>query len=145
MPEKRSTLLEEPLVVEAFKQTWLDSQPGHGSGHEEGGFILRDAHGNLSVKRWPQGEQNIITVPPHPNCKIEDCEIIATFHTHPNTGNDFLQEPSETDRRAVRDDPNLKSPGYEGEYVISQQLIYLVAANGQVSIIGNTRALLTTV
>jgi hypothetical protein len=143
MTEKRPTLFEEPLVVKAFKQAWLDSQPGPLGGHEEGGFVLRDMAGNLSVRRWPQGEQNIIIVPPHPDCKIDDCEIVATFHTHPNTGSDFLQEPSETDRRAVRDDPSLKGMEYEGEYVISQNLIYLIAPTGQVNVVGDSQILLT--
>ena len=63
-------------------------------------------------------------------------EIIATFHTHPNIGNNYRQEPSETDKRAVRDDPDLKGKFYVGEFVISKELIYLILPNGQVSEIG---------
>lgn len=144
MPAARSTILEEATVRNALREAWQDSQPGPASGHEEGWFILRDTAGNLRVKRWPRGGQNIIIVPPHPNCKIDDCEIIATFHTHPNTGSDFLQEPSETDRRAVRDDPSLKGMEYEGEYVISQNLIYLIAPTGQVNVVGDSQILLTS-
>ena len=44
-----------------------------------------------------------------------------------------MQEPSETDRRAVRDDPNLKGPDYVGEFVLSEETIYLVTPGGQVS------------
>lgn len=122
-----------------LKQAWQDSQPGVTGGHEEGGFVLRDSVGNLSVVRWPKGNQNIIILPPHANCRIGEHDIVATFHTHPNTGSDHLQEPGETDKRAVRDDPDLKGQLYEGEFVISQETIYLVSPNGQVNEVGNTR------
>jgi hypothetical protein len=31
-------------------------------------------------------------------------DIVASFHTHPNTGSDYLQEPSETDKRGITDE-----------------------------------------
>jgi hypothetical protein len=133
------TLLNNLAVRAELRQAWRDSQPGVTGGHEEGGFVLRDLAGNLSIARWPKGEQNAIVLPPHPNCKIGEHDIIATFHTHPNTGSDYLQEPGETDKRAVRDDPDLKGRFYEGELVISQSRIYRIAPNGQVSEVGNTR------
>jgi hypothetical protein len=68
----------------------------------------------------------------HPKCKIGERDIIASFHTHPNTGSDYLQEPGETDKRAVGDDPDLKGESYQGEYVISQETIYLITPDGQV-------------
>jgi hypothetical protein len=58
-------------------------------------------------------------VPPHQSGRIGDREILASFHNHPNTGIGFLQGPSETDKRAVRDDPDLKGASYLGEIVIS--------------------------
>jgi len=67
-------------------------------------------------------------------------EIVASFHTHPNTGNDYLQESSETDKRAVRDDPDLKGDEYLGEFVISQAVIYLVSPAGQVREMDDTEA-----
>lgn len=85
------------------------------------------------MTRWPTGGRDFITLPPHVDCRIEDSEIIATFHTHPNTGSDYLQEPGEADRRGVRDDPDLKGVGYVGELVISQRGIYLIAPDGLVS------------
>jgi len=120
-------------------EAWEDSQPGPTGGHEEGGFILRDSAGDLSIERWPHGQQNAIVVPPHPNCRTNDRDIAATFHTHPNTGSDYLQEPCETDRRAVRDDPHLKGSFYEGEFVISAQTVYLIARTGQVSEVAKTQ------
>lgn len=102
-------LLRDPTVRLAFRRAWEDSQPGTTEAHEEGGFIVRDSAGNLTMVRWSRGEQNSILMRPHPNCKIGNKDIVATFHTHPNTGADYQQEPSETDKRAVRDDPDLKS------------------------------------
>jgi hypothetical protein len=52
--------LNDPTVRDAPKQTWLDSQPGITGGHEEGGFILRDETGKITVARWPKGEQDEI-------------------------------------------------------------------------------------
>ena len=93
--------------------------------------------------RWPQGERDFILMPPHVGCRIGDKEIIGTFHTHPNTGPDYLQEPGEADRRAVRDDPDLKGVGYVGELVISQQTIYLIAPNGELSEVAATTEIIS--
>ena len=68
--------------------------------------------GAMAIVRWPKGNISMIEVPPHSDCKIEAKEIVASFHTHPNTGADFVQEPSESDKRAVRDDPDLKAMFY---------------------------------
>jgi hypothetical protein len=135
-------ILNDLAVLRALKQAWQDSQPGVIGGQEEGGFILRDSTGKLGVLRWPKGAQDTIILPPHLNCKIGENDIIATFHTHPNTGSNYLQEPGETDKRAVRDDPDLKGMAYAGEFVISQATIYLIAPNGQVREMGNTREIL---
>jgi hypothetical protein len=64
--------------------------------------------------------------------------MVASFHTHPNTGADFQQEPSLTDIRAIRDDPDLKGEFYLGEFVISQDNIYLIEPSGQALVIGKT-------
>lgn len=144
MSTQHHTALHNPVVRVALKQAWLDSQPGVSGGHEEGGFVLQNSVGNLSVVRWPQGKQNVIILPPHQHCKVSEHDIVATFHTHPNTGSDYLQEPGETDRRAVRDDPDLKGRFYEGEFVISQETIYLIAPNGQMSKVGDAREILVT-
>jgi hypothetical protein len=136
-------LLSEQTILDALSQAWQDSRPGVSGGHEEGGFVLRDKEENLITWRWEQGEQDRIVLPSYQDSQFEGYEIVATFHTHPNTGSDYLQEPSETDKRSVRDDPNLKASYYVGELVISSAKIYLIQPNGQVSEIGNTRELLT--
>jgi len=141
MSQHYTTVLNDPIARAALEQAWEDSRVGVSGGHEEGGFILRDGVGHLSVVRWPKGAQNSIILPPHPKCKIDDSDIVATFHTHPNTGSEYLQEPSETDKRAVRDDSDLKGDFYVGEFVISQEAIYLITPDGQVSEVADTQAL----
>jgi hypothetical protein len=140
MPLTAKAVLANINVRSALQQTWLDSNPGITGGHEEGGFIVRDADGSLSVRRWQRGLQDTIQVPPHGNCVFDGLEIVASFHTHPKTGNDYLQEPSETDKRAVRDDPDLKGDECIGEFVISQAVIYLVSPAGQVREMDDTEA-----
>ena len=143
MPSRRIAILDEPVVCNALMEAWQDSRPGPTGGHEEGGFILRNEVGKISVMRWPRGAQDTILIPPHSSCRIGNEEIIGTFHTHPNTGPDYLQEPGEADRRAVRDDHDLKGVGYVGELVISQQAIYLITPNGEISEVAATRDILS--
>ena len=140
MPLTAKAVLANTNVRHALQQAWTDSNPGTTGGHEGGGFIVRDVDGSLSVRRWQKGLQDTIQVPPHENCMFDALEIVASFHTHPNTGSDYLQEPSETDKRAVRDDPDLKGGEYVGEFVISQAVIYLVSAAGQVREMDDTEA-----
>ena len=122
MPNLRD-ILQEPGIVAALKQAWQDSHPGIAGGHEEGGFIVEEPNGRLKVIRWPQGGGNSIVLPPHAGCKIEKLDIIASFHTHPNAAEHYLQEPSETDKHAVRDDPDLKGKSYQGELVVAQAMV----------------------
>ena len=138
MPKSPTQILLDPAVQAALRQAWQDSNPGLTGGHEEGGFVVQDENGNLRVVRWPIGSENSIAVPPHSDCRIGSEEIVASFHTHPNTGDDFLQEPSETDKRAVRDDVDLKGASYVGEFVISREMLYLITPRGIVREIAET-------
>jgi len=140
MPLSPKSVLNNAVVRAALKQAWQDSNPGVTGEHEEGGFVLQDAANSLSILRWPKGLQDSIFVSLHRGCRIDEQDIVASFHTHPNTGGDFLQEPSETDKRAVRDDPDLKGPAYVGEFVISQATIYLITPAGQVREVDDTQA-----
>ena len=139
---KSITVLDIPLVQQEFRQAWIDSKPGLTGGHEEGGFILKDSSEQLSIEHWVKGSQNEIIVPSHPKGKYNDKEIIATFHTHPNTGTNFQQDPSDTDIRAVKGDSELKTDVYEGEYVITEDIIYKIDKFGNVIQIGKTREIL---
>lgn len=137
------SILSNAPIRAALALAWRESEPASSTRHEEGGFIVRNNAGAMRLIRWPRGQGNTIEVPLHPGCRFEGLEIIASFHTHPNTGRGQLQEPSETDRRAVRQDPDLKSANYAGELVISARLLYLVAADGSVSELGETEQILT--
>lgn len=140
MPLTPRAILSHSSVRSALQQAWTDSNPGVTGGHEEGGIIVKSDDGSLSVIRWLKGLRDTIQVPPHRGCKINGLEIVASFHTHPNTGSDYLQEPSEIDKRAVRDDPDLKGEDYIGEFVISQTIIFLVSPTGQVREMDDTQA-----
>jgi hypothetical protein len=124
--------LSLPNVRSGLREAWHDSNPGPSGGHEEGGFIVETDQQELVVIRWPRGSENSIVVPGHPGGRIKEGRIVATFHTHPNTGPDYLQEPSVTDRRAVMGDPDLQGSGYLGEFVISAEKVYLVRPTGDV-------------
>ncbi len=132
-------ILENLTILSELKRAWFDSEPNISGGHEEGGFIVVDDFGFLSVIRWEKGSNNEIILPRHKNCFFDGKDIVATFHTHPNTGDDFQQEPSLTDIRAVRDDFDLKGEFYLGEFVISEENVYLIEPSGQVSVIGQTK------
>ena len=142
MSHPYASLLDEPAVRAALRQAWEDSQVGLPGRHEEGGFVLRDAEGRLSIVRWPKGTRNTIEMPPHAYCTIGERDVVATFHTRPNPETDYLQEPGETDKRAVRDDLDLKGAFYAGEFVISRTIVYLIAPDGRVSEVGETRSVL---
>lgn len=129
-------ILGNKTVLAQLKQAWADSEPNVSGGHEEGGFIVADDFEFLSVIRWEKGTQIEIVLPPHKNCFVDSKDIIASFHTHPNTGKDFQQEPSLSDIRAARDDFDLKGEFYLGEFVISEENIYLIEPSGSVSVIG---------
>ena len=143
MPLTPRAILSKESVRTELQEAWTDSNPGATGGHEEGGFVVKDDEGTLKVIRWQNGLRDSIQVPPHEDCKINGLEIVASFHTHSNTGSDYLQEPSETDKRAVRDDPNLKGAEYVGEFVISQSIIYLVSPAGQVREMDETESVFT--
>lgn len=66
MNQGYAEILNNPLVCAELKQAWEDSQPGVTGGHEEGGFILKDSAGNLSIVRWSVGDRNSIILPAHP-------------------------------------------------------------------------------
>jgi hypothetical protein len=136
------SVLDDESTRSQLVKAWQESQPGTDDAHEEGGYVLQSADGSLVVQRWPCGEQNEILVPLHAGGKRNNLVIVATFHTHPNPGSEFQQEPSLTDIRAVRDDPELKHPEYEGEYVIAAEWTYRVHKNGRVETIARTNALL---
>ena len=139
---KVADILADRSVVAALRQAWEDSNPGLTGGHEEGGFIALSPPGDLEVIRWASGGGNSIVLPSHAGCQFEGRAIVASFHTHPNTGPNYQQAPSETDKRAVRDDPDLKGELYQGELVVTEHTVYLTSPQGQVAELGETPVIL---
>jgi hypothetical protein len=136
------SVLQNNAVRDELRRAWVESQPGPRGGHEEGGFVLRQADGGLTIERWPRGAQDEIEVPDHSGGRRGGAVIVATFHTHPNTGPNYLQEPGPADTRGVTNDPDLRHPEYEGEYVISLNTVYLIRPDGAVEAVGDTATLL---
>jgi hypothetical protein len=134
--------LSDSEVRRGTSQAWLDSNPGVFGGHEEGGFILRDANGALSITRWPRGDKAYIETPPHSRCRYNGKDVIATFHTHPNTGRSYDQEPDAFDCAAVRDDADLKAAHYIGEFVVSAAMVYIIHPDGEWAVWGSTEEVL---
>jgi hypothetical protein len=136
----RRSVIDAPQIRAELAKAWQDSMPGLIGGVEIGGFIVEDGQGQLLVVRWPPGTQDQIHISPHPGCKIGGLNIIATFHTHPNTDRIYRQEPSREDIFSIRNDRNLKEAYYEGEYVISEEKVYHISPHGVVSVVGDTPA-----
>jgi hypothetical protein len=137
------SVLQNLAVREQLWRAWIESYPGQKGGHEEGGFVLRQVDGSLTVERWPRGAQDEIKVPEHSGGRRGAAVVVASFHTHPNTGADYLQEPSPSDIRGVVEDPDLRHPEYEGEYVISEETVYRVDPDGLVHALGVAASLLS--
>jgi hypothetical protein len=135
-------LISDPDIAILLRRAWSDSKPGTSEAHEEGGFVCRDSEGSFIVVRWQQGKQNEITVPDHPGGRCDGMVVVASFHTHPNIGEEYLQEPSPTDLQAVRDDPDLSHSEYQGEYVISFRFVCLIRRSGRFEIVGKTSEML---
>jgi hypothetical protein len=143
MVDGTMSILANDGVKAELRRAWQESEPGTARAHEEGGFVLRQTDGSFSVERWPRGAQDEIELPQHPGGHRDSAVIVATFHTHPNTGPDFLQEPGPTDIRGVTEDPDLRHEEYEGEYVISRNTLYLIRPDGSVEALGDTNRLLS--
>lgn len=125
-------ILRSRAVRLALAEAWVESKPGLAGGHEEGGFIVLEGEDRLGVRLWRAGEGNQIRIPEHRGCLVDGLPIVATFHTHPNTGPDYLQEPGETDKRGVKDDAELKGSLYVGEFVVASEMVYLITLSGTV-------------
>ncbi len=51
-------ILQNSAIVAELQKAWQDSEPDISGAHEEGGFIVVDDFGILSVVYWEKGTQN---------------------------------------------------------------------------------------
>lgn len=128
-------ILADKDVAQQLAQAWNESQPGPVGGREQGGFVVEESD-HLSVVRWPAGETRAILVPPHAGGCLKQGPIVASFHTHPNTGPEFRQEPSPRDVQAMREDADLKASWFVGEFIIADRCLYLLQPDGEVREMG---------
>jgi proteasome lid subunit RPN8/RPN11 len=78
----------------------------------------------------------------YPICAEGTCQgrqIVGSFHTHPNTGPEWQQDPSPQDIRLSQDYPETMGPH---QFVISRDSIYHIVNSGVVSEMGATQQLL---
>ena len=135
----KTSLIDVPEVKRGMIKAKNDSNFGSTESHEEGGFILKDKDGNLSVQAWPAGDTDRIVPPNHPDGKVGDKEILGSYHTHPNTRFNYKQEPSQSDINWVKNNP--RNAGSE-HFVISEKKIYKIDKQGNVAVVGKTKKVL---
>src|SRR5690348_11335025 len=117
-------LLDSDVVIAALEAAWIDSRYEDGQNRdEEGGWIyIHVITGTLQAVRAASGGTASIDL----NCPplLDDCMIIATFHTHPNPSSEgWYSGPSVDDARwawalgvpwIIRADDGVYSTGPEG-------------------------------
>ena len=81
------TLRLSPAMVATMAAQWRASFPG-GHQHEQGGTIVADRHGALSIQNIG-GQRGVLHINHHlflPDIKLRDpahYRVVGTFHTHP--------------------------------------------------------------
>jgi hypothetical protein len=139
-PPSGNALLADPSVNAALKEAATESNIGGKNPVEQGGVILRDPKtGELSTARYPSGEGASIMPFISKDGMHNGKEIIASFHTHPNVGDEWDPKPSPADVNFVKN--YTKSVGNE-HFVISRDTIYRIGPDGKVTESGETSKLL---
>jgi hypothetical protein len=94
---------DDPVVRAALQDAWAASHADNKTTrHEEGGWILEDMSGNLTVVPWVSGNRDGITPGPTPP-PPPGGRVVGHYHTHPNpptdeNGDHWNQGPSEADK-----------------------------------------------
>lgn len=115
------TILRDADVLAELRRAYYDSRVGGDNPIEQGGFILRDSTtGKFEVARLPAGGRDSLVYPLCPDGLYEGRQIVGTFHTHPNVGSEWQQDPSPQDIRLSQDHPETMGPH---QFVISRETI----------------------
>ena len=137
--ESRVTLRSPPPAA-AMRQAVEESDVGGSQPREQGGFLVRDpSTGAFAVARLSSSERDSLAYPICADGLFLGQEIVGTFHTHPNTGHEWRQEPSPQDIRLSKEYPETMGPH---QFVISRETIYHIDNDGLVSAWGRTAELL---
>ena len=88
-------LLADPNVLAGMRRAFDDSDVGGPQPMEQGGFLVRDPQtGIVTVIRLASSGRDSLRYPLCPTGLYQGQEIVGSFHTHPNTGPEWRQEPT---------------------------------------------------
>jgi len=140
VPPTANELLADAALVGGMRQAFVESNVGEANAIEQGGFIVSDPlDGTLVVIRLPAAACDSLSYPICADGTYEGREIVGSFHTHPNTGPEWQQDPSPQDIRLSQDYPETMGPH---QFVIARDVIYHIDNNGVVTGMGGTPQLL---
>lgn len=135
-------LLGDVGVIDQLRRAYHESGVGTHRPIEQGGFIVRDpASGVAKVIRLPARDRDSLAYPICADGMYQGRQIIGSFHTHPNTGTEWRQEPSAQDIRLSLDYSETMGPH---QFVIAREKIYHIDNDGVVTEMGPTQQLLGT-
>jgi hypothetical protein len=123
-----------------MRRAYEDSDVGTDNPIEQGGFIVRDStSGALEIIRLPASGRNLLIYPICADGIYRGKHIVGSFHTHPNTGPEWRQQPSSQDVRLSKECPETMGAH---QFVIAKETIYHIDNDGVISEMGLTRRLL---
>lgn len=129
-------------LIDQLRRAYEESGVGTDRPLEQGGFIVRDSvSGDVEVVRLPARERDSLAFPICADGMYRGKQIVGSFHTHPNTGTEWRQEPSVQDIRLSQDYPDTMG---KHQFVIAEKKIYHIDSDGVVTEMGPTRQLLET-
>lgn len=135
-----SELLDHSSVIVGLRQAFVESDVGGLHPTEQGGFLVRDAPtGFITVIRLPSSARDSLSYPHCPNGQYQGQDIVGSFHTHPNTGKEWRQEPSPQDIRLSKEYPETTGTH---QIVISRDQVYRIDNDGLVTVVGRTAEVL---
>ncbi len=135
-----SELLADQNAIAGMRRAYVESDVGGSRPQEQGGFLVRDSQtGFIAVMRLPSSARDSLSYPLCPNGIYQGHEIVGSFHTHPNTGKEWRQEPSPQDIRLSTGYPETMGPH---QLVISREKVYHINNDGVVTVVGRTTAVL---
>ncbi|HVT27550.1 MAG TPA: hypothetical protein VHE81_05980, partial [Lacipirellulaceae bacterium] len=91
--------------------------------------------GTVQVVRLPGRSRDSLAFPICGDGTFDGMQIVGSFHTHPNLGPEWRQEPSLQDIHLSQDYPETMVPH---QFVIAQKTIYHIDNDGIITEMGQT-------